>query len=403
MSVPSTGVRRPIALLLVAAVTALPGAEAAAQTTRVAVDAQAGVGYTTNPFLVIGDAASSGYTDFSVQPELLYQDERSEAALIARYRRSEYWRRYDAAEAYGAEARARREISPTVNMHANVVYDSSIIGQGGLGIVGVVDPTPSPDLGTPDIALLGLQSRQNSLVGALGGDWRMSARDTLTGEARISRIDYNGAQILTSSYTTSTTLGYTRALSERTSIGVQGSGAWTNFRRPGYSGSFYQPQATLNHQFNDRWRFSLMAGAVFISSTTERGTTKITGLSGNFSGCRDGGRGTACLRASSDAQATGLGDISRRYAAGADYSYRVRENDVVRASVDYSQVRATSDVPQLPRVSYLTGSVSYERAMSRTVFAGLSTQYRQASGGNLERPSDLNFRLFVRTRLGDPR
>lgn len=399
----SKGARAPVALLLTAAIATLPCAEAAAQSTRVAVDAQAAVGYSTSPFLVVGDAASSGYTELSVQPEVLYQDERTDAALIAHYRRTDYWRRYDAADSYGAEAQARRQVSQTVNMRANVVYESSIIGQGGPGIVGVVDPTPLPDLGTPDIALLGLRSRQNSLVGAIGGDWRMSARDTLTGDARISRIDYGGTQVLTSSYTTSTTLGYSRALSERTSIGVQGSGAWTNFRRPGFSGSFYQPQATLNHQFNDRLRFSLAAGAIFISSTTDRGTTKVTGLSGSLNGCNEGARSTTCIRASSDAQATGLGDISRRYGASADYSYRIRENDVVRASIDYSQVRETSNVLQLGRVAYLSGAVSYERGISRTVFAGVSTGYRQATGGGLDRPSDLNFRLFVRTRLGDPR
>lgn len=399
------GLRTPVALLLCAAVATLPCAQAAAQTTSVVVDVQAGVNYSTNPFLVRDGDTGSASTDLSVRPQLLYRDELNEAALVAQYRRSDYFTRYDAAEGYGAEAHGRRQISPTVNGHADLIYDSSIIGQGGFGLVGVVDPTPPPDLVTPDISLLGLRQRQQSYVAALGGDWRMSARDTLNGDVRVSRIDYGGGSggLLTSSRTTATMLGYSRTLSERTSIGLQGSGSWTEFGRRGNSGAFYQPQATLSHQLSDRVRMSLAAGAVFISSTTPTGTTKVTGLSGSFTACQTNERASGCLRASSDAQATGLGDISRRYSASADYSYRLRENDVVRATVDYSRIRETSNLPQLSSVAYLSAIGSYERSLSRRVFAGVSGGYRQATGGGLGRPSDLNFKFFVRTRLGDLR
>lgn len=396
--------RHPVAMLLSATLVALPCGEAAAQSTRLAVDVQAGAGYSNNPFLVQGDNTSSGFTELSVSPELTFRDEVGDASLIGRYHRTDYFGGYAAAEAYGVEARARRQFSPTFTGHADVAYDSSIIGQSGLGYVGVVNPVPGVDLGTPDIAVIGLNQRQRSLVSVLGADWRASARDTFNADVRLSRIDYDqSVGALTSSRTKGGSVGYSRSLSERTSVGLQGSASWTDFGRPGFSGSTYSPQATLNHQFNDRIRFTLAAGAVFISSTTDQGTTKVTGLSGSFSGCRVAGRSTACVRASSDAQATGLGDISRRYGGSFDYSYRVRENDVVRGSIDYSRVTATSQTLQPPSVDFVSATLSYERSFSQRVFGGASVAYRQATGGGLDRPSDTTFRLFIRTRLGDRR
>lgn len=401
------------ALVLTTALTTLPAVRAGAQEVRGSVDVQVGGGYSTNPFLLRGDntgATGSAFTELSVTPQLVVLDERSEATLLARYRRSDYLRRYDAAEAYGVEARGRRQLTQRLSGTADIAFDSSIIGQGGYGVVGVVNPNPGTDLGTPDIAVIGLNQRQYSLVSALGLNWRATERDTFSADARVARITYdnngnnNGALFpLTSSTTKGGTLGYTRALSSRMSIGAQVLGSWTEFGRPGFSGSSYQPQGTLSYRLNSRYHFTLAAGAVLISSTTDRGTAKTTGLSGNFYGCRQDTRATACVRLYSDSQATGLGDISRRYGGSADYSYRVRENDVLRATVDYSQIKATSSVIQLPDTAFFGVTGAYERKISQRLFGGASIGYRQATGDTLGRPNDVTFRFFLRTRLGDPR
>lgn len=395
------------AALLTGALATLSAAPVGAQETRAAVDVSAGASYSTNPFLIRDRGRDTGAfaTELAITPQVTFLDERNEATLLARYSRSDYLTRYSAAESYGVAAQARRAMTPTLNARADLSFDSSIIGQNGLGVVGVVDPTPGPDLGTPDIAVIGLNQRQNAIVAALGADWRVAPRDTLTGQVSINRISYgreSGA--LLSSRSTAATVGYSRALSERTSVGLQGSGTWIDYDRPGYSGHTYAPQATLTHQVNQQLNFTLGAGVIFVSSTTPAGTSNVTGFSGNFNGCRTAGRSTQCVRAYSDAQPTGLGDVSRRWGGAFDYSYRLRENDVLRASVDYSRLTATSDITlQAPRVEYLNASVAYERAVTRRLFAGASVGYRQASVSGLGTPSDTIFRLFLRTRLGDRR
>ena len=393
--------RAGVALPLGAALAVLPSALAEAQTTRFIVDGQAGVGYSTNPFVIDDNDTGSAFTELSITPQLVRLDEKGEAALSAYYRRTDYFTRYDSADSYGVEARARRQLSQTFNAHAVVSYDSSIIGQSSYGLVGVLDPSLPPDLGTPDIALLGLRQRQKSLVAAVGADLRISTRDTVNGELRASRISYADSGILTSSTTKSATLGWSHAVSARTSVGLQGSGSWTSFERQRTSGAFYQPQVTLTHQFSSSVTVTAALGALFITSRTPLGTTHSTGVSGNVFACKAGQRSNTCFRAYSDAQPTGFGDISKRQGAGLDYSYQVRENDVVRASVDYSRVQETSNLLQARNASFITGGASYEHGFSRRLFGGVTGGYRRATGGGRDWPSDLNVKVFVRARWGD--
>lgn len=394
------------ALLLTGALAALAGAPAVAQETRAAVDVAVGGSYSSNPFLIRDGGAGAFATELSVTPQVTFLDERSEATLAAHYRRSDYLTRYSAADSYGVSAQGRRALSPTVNARANLSLNSSIVGQNGLGVVGVVDPTPNPVPGTPDIAVIGLNQRQNAISAGLGADWRFGPRDTLTGQVSINRITYGdaGSFALLSSRTTAATVGYSRALSERTSIGVQGSASWIDYDQPGFSGTTYSPQFTFTRQVSEALNFSLGAGVIFLSSTTPLGTSKVTGFSGSFNGCRTAGRSTQCLRGYSDAQPTGLGDVSRRYGGALDYSYRLREADVLRATVEYSRLAATTDTTvQAANVGFLTGLASYERRFTRRFFAGASVGYRQATGNGFGNPSDTTFRLFLRTRLGDRR
>ncbi|MEG8037966.1 hypothetical protein QP166_00870 [Sphingomonas sp. LR60] len=401
--------RRSAALLLVTTAVALPLAPVSAQEMRVAVDVSAGGAYSTNPFLIRGGGGGAASTELSVTPQVSFVDERSEASIVARYRRSDYLTRYSSAEAYGFTALARRAMSARLNMRADVSFDSSIIGQNGLGVVGVVDPTltPGPVLGTPDITLIGLNQRQTTISASMGGDYRLSSRDTLNARASITRISYgdgNDAGPLLSSRTTAGTVGYSRALSERLSLGAQGSGSWIDYDNPSYSGHTYSPQLTLNYQLNPRINLSGGAGVVFVSSTTPRGTFNTTGFSGTLNACRNAGRSVQCLRAYSDAQPTGLGDVSLRYGAALDYSYQLREFDLVRASVDYSRLNTTSNTTlQAPNTDFFSAQTSYERSFTRRVFAGASVGYRQANGRGFGSPSDVTFRLFLRTRLGDIR
>lgn len=413
---------RPATLLLTVALATVPAVQAVAQETAVAVDVSAGGSYATNPFLVRGDSDGKGAfaTELAVTPQLMYRDERSNAALVARYRRSDYLDRYNSVEAYGFTAQAQRSLSSVLSANANVSYDSSIVGQGGLGVVGVVDPTLTPvpgiglpvpgigvpGVGVPDISLIGLNQRQNTLSASFGASLRVGPRDSLTGNVNANRVTYgsNSNIGLLSSRSTGAMIGYSRSLSERTSIGVQGSGSWTEYDRGDLHGSSYSPQGTLTHRLGERLSVDLAAGVVFISSTTARGRSNVTGFSGSLNGCHTGDRSARCLRAYSDAQATGLGDISRRYGGSFDYSYRLREKDVLRASIGYSRLLATSsDTLQIPQVGYLNVDGAYERSFTRRIFGGASVGYRQATGGGLGNPSDLIFRLFVRTRLGDRR
>jgi hypothetical protein len=395
-----TGMIRPLALASLVAM--LAAAPAAAQDIDATVDVQASAGIATNPFLVSGGDTSSAYGSITVTPALTRTDERGAVSLVGHYTRMEYVRRYDGTDGYGAALAAHRSLSPLVDVHANLVFDSSILGQGRVGTIAVVDPTPPPDLGTPDITLLGLRQRQTSFVTALGANWKLSERDVVGTDGTISVVNYGGGTLLNSSRTYNAIVSYARTISPRTSIGATASGSWVDYKRRDSSGSYYQPQLTLTRQLSETLNFSLAAGLLFITSTTDGLTQKTTGFSGSFSGCQQGQRGTACLRAYSDAQATGLGGISKRIGTSVDYSYVLAEHDLIRASAEYSRISQTSTALFIPNASYVGGGLNYEHGFSRTWFGGGSVNYRRATNGGLSNhTSDANFMLFVRTRLGD--
>jgi hypothetical protein len=399
---------RHAARVLATALATAAALPAAAQTTAFVVDVQAALGYSTNPFLQDGDDSGAAFSEITIQPQLLYQDDVGDAALIGHYRRNDYFSRFGSTDSYGAEANAQRRLSPLVTLRGGLSYDSSILGQGTAGLVSVVDPTvvsplpTTPLPGSPDIALLGLRERQETLGASIGAAWRLSTRDTVTTDVSANKLNY-GADALTSSRTISGAIGYSRALSERTSVGLQGSASWVNFQRTGYSGTYYQPQLTLTRQVSPTISLNAAAGLLFVTSKTNLSTTRTTGFSGNLSACKQGDRSATCLRASSGAQPSGLGDVSRQQSIGVDYSYRVREHDTLRASLDYSRTQQTSPLLRLPNTSFVTGLAAYEHGFSRTIFGGISGGYRTVSGAGLDRRSDANVRIFVRSRWGEPK
>lgn len=398
-------VSRAIPVVRAAAVVAtlLSPAAAWSQTTELTVSAQAQGGYSTNPFFVGTGDTGSAYVDLSIQPQLAQVDELGNVVISANYHRTEYFRRYDGTDSYGVDASGQRRLSPLLAVHVNAGYYSAILGQGGLTTPTVVDPT-TPVVGPtlPDITVLGLRQRQESINAGVGTDWQLSPLDSTSLGVRMSRYDYgNNDPRLTSSRSISADASYTRTLSSRTSVGLSGSGTWTEFGRGGSSGDYYSAQATYHRQLSEHLRMDLAAGILFIQSTTAGGRINTTGFSGNASLCSDAKRQTYCVRAYSSAQPTGFGDISKSYGAGLSYSYRLNEDDFITANADYSRVETTSSLLQIPRSNYVNASLGYEHSFTRTLVGGAGAGYRRISGGFFDHEDDLNLRIYLRISLGD--
>lgn len=389
-------------IVIAALAASVPSLPAAAQDTQLSVSAQAQGGYATNPFLIRGDDTGSAYVDLSIRPQVVQSDELGQVSASASYNRTEYLRRFDGTDSYGAEASGQRKLSELITGRANVAYYSSILGQGGLGIPTVVDPTLPPGPALPDVTVLGLRRRQELLTAGLGAGWQFSPRDSGATDISMSRVDYGGGDdLLTSSRSISATASYTRTLSSRTSVGLRGSGSWTEFGRSGYNGAYYSAELTYQRQLNETMKLDLAAGLLFIRSDTNLGQTNSTGFSGSATLCDTRQRQTLCVRAYSSAQPTGFGDVSKSYGGSVNYSYRINEDDFIVAGVDFSQVDTTASLIQIPSSKYFNANGSYEHNFSNRLVGGLGAGYRRTAGGFFGHEDDLNLRAYVRIRLGD--
>ena len=418
-----------------------------AQRTSLSVDVVGGAGYATNPLLDVGDDTESAFAELSVVPRLSLIDEASVSTLELRYRRTEYFQRYDATEDYGAAASTSRSLTERLSFNAEVSFDSSIIGERGFdallaGTGPITGPTFGTDVGTgtgtgtgagtgvgtgtgigvgagftpgfgsgvtilPDdlnqLGLIGLRERQNRFAAAVGAQFRASASDSFQGSLNFSKSTYGGRLNDLGFLTYGGSLGYARALSTLTQVGVQTSAQQIDYDRRGSSSGVYALQGTLSTRLGPNYTFSGAAGVQYIDRQFQGRSGGSTGLSGNASLCRKDERTDLCLRAFREAAATGFGQVSRVYGAGLDGSYRLGEADFLRARVSYSNSDGQGVDGGLGATSFLNSGVSYDRRLSQRLSGGASLGYRDAYDSVVGRPADVSAQIFVRARLGDLR
>jgi hypothetical protein len=368
---------------------------------RFRLDATAGLGYSSNPFLTVGDDKGSGFLELGLFSSYELVDEVSSSAAEAYYRRSQYLRNYDGSEAYGASLRTVYKINERLELRARAGLDSSILGERGSAVfvpVPPLDPSDPPEPLDPDLRLFGLGQRQNQLSADLGFNYRLSEADILGGDFELRRVQYDGVGLF--DYTAaSASASYTRALSERLQVGGRLAAQWIDYDAQGSSSAVYQPQLTASTQLSPLWKLTASAGLLIVRTRNSGVSDSSVGLSASVSGCRTTERSGLCLSAQRDAAPSGLGEVLRRTDLSADYSYRLDSKSTVRASVGLSRTGATSR-DDLGAVTFARASAGYEREISRRLTGGVSLGYRDIYGSGIGQSADVNGQVFVRARLG---
>jgi len=410
-----------------------------AQEDRLSVDVVGSAGYSNNPFALVDDNTDSALVSVDVLPRYQRLTERSTLTLSGAASFQRYLRRYSNNESYSASADYALRASEQVTAHTRLDLLSSVLGANNFlpGIVGAgqaspaigsgagtttgvdagggggtivpgANPTVVPLMPFTDIGLFGLRNRRRSA--RLGGDVAigLSAQESLTvsgyGEvARFSQLpefgDYEAF---------GATLGYSRRLSERLTVGLRGSVSDFNYQTSDSDSRALSLEATGSTRLSELWSADGAVGVTFVDSGAV-GSTRRTSLSGNVNLTRRGELSSLSFQGSRQVSPTGLAGTQYVSTIGVNWSRRLGERENVSLSANYSNVGGGGqDLTRIPgglpfQTEFGQVIAGYDRQINRRMRFVASANYRQLFGGNAGRPRDFGGQLGLSYRIGDPR
>ena len=387
-------------LILAGVLSTLPGVACAQDNIELTADVAGNIGYSTNPFTESGGDTGSGVADIQVRPRATLRGERSVIVLSGSAQYQKYFRRYDDAQNYLAALDYRGTPSEHLTTHLGVTYDNSILGSNR-GFVGAFDPTQPevpPVIGS-DLALFGTRDRRSSL--GVNGDlsFVLSPRDTISPSAyfvrsryrRFSQGNYDGY---------GGTLAYSRQMSERLQLGVQGTVAKYDYEGLAGDSTVYTVRGTGSYTFSPRWKVD---GAVGVSFVDEQSRGSRATLSGNVNLCRLSELSNLCIALSRSVVPSGFAGTQTETSIGLNYSSRVSERGTIFASAAYAKNGNNNPLLLFGSNEYFSATVGYERSINERLRMTANTRYRDVFGVGGNRGADYGGQVGVTYKIGDNR
>lgn len=367
-------------------------------------DATVSTGYSRNPFSSTGNDPSSGYVQINARPAVTLTGEHNVISLVGLFSLEHYFRLYPDTNSYGATLNYSGTPSARLTTHANVHYDSSIVGAYQANNPALTAPTTGTDL-----SLFGTRSRRRSLTATGDATYVLSARDSLTANGFYDVVRYGGqatqaAQanlaLLTNYDGYGGGAGYARRLSGALQIGVQASTARYIYQGLLGNSDIYTLQATVNDQISSQWSLAAALGGSRASRTI--GGTSTAGT-GSLTLCQLGPRHRLCLLAQDALLPTStLGTINTK-SINVNYTYNLSERSNVSASGAYSRNGQSAVTRSFVQNTYVTASANYDRTLRPRIHLMVTTQYRKVMGGASNRPDDFGGSVGISVRFGEYR
>jgi len=395
---------------------ALPSIASAQSVERLSADVSATAAYSNNPFSVAGTDTGSPLLTLDFSPRFQILTQRSTITVSANANLQQYLRRYGRNDSYSGAVDYVLRPSERITARARLDLSSSVLGafNGYRPAVGTADGSALPGATTPatpfvpvtDIGLFGLRSRQN--LARLSGDisFGLSSRDSLTASGYAEAARYNTVPQFGDYDAYSASLGYTRQVSDRISIGLRASASSFNYKSPNSNSRVFPIEVTISGRLSERWSVDGAIGATFVDNNAVGSTSK-TSLSGNVNLCRRSDLSSLCIQAARQASPTGLVGTQYVTSAGLNWTTRLSEKANLSFSGNYSKV-GTDSVRLLPgniplQNEFAQAVASYDRRISERLRLIVSASYRALLNANAGRPKDFGGQIGISYRLGDTR
>ncbi len=390
--------------VVVASVFFSPGSAQAE--TRAWINTSLSAEIATNPYLQGGSKTSAATGLLTVSPGVEFVDAVKTISLTGDFRHQEFSRNYRSADDYSVNASLRTLFARRLNYDATISYDNAVVGANNLLTFGA-NPTngglvPAPPGG---ITLNGLGQRREAISGDVGLNYTASARDSLQTRGGFSFVRFPSASVAREYNDASASIGYSRILNSRITIGLNLSVSRADYLRTLIGdATTISPQATFSTKFGPNWT---LVAALGVSHST---VYRLTGKSGQNSAsgrlvlCNVTSRVKFCVRGSRSVQPTSLGNgVRPQTSIGASYNLRLDSNSTIDATANITRSSQFNQgtVTTNGSVAYGQASLKYSRRISQRLDAFVTGSYANSYNDAVPRKANSLISVGISYTFGD--
>jgi hypothetical protein len=373
------------------------------------VDLEAGVGYSTNPFLSFYSGAGRAFARASFRAVHNRWTERTTTTLAAYGENIAYLGRYGSQQLFSLSAHYDRLVSQTVKLFGDL--DGSLDRNGQLGTRFISLPLIAPVGGVPTPSLPGasyLDVLANGptygLSGQGGAQVTSSPREVWTFRSGYSRTMFRGTALDRTYSDFFGSAAYDRKIDQRTTFGGILTARQSLYDGPG-NVRVITPQVTVRKSLSPQTDFTAALGVSFARIDDGVTVHRSTGLAANGSLCHSGQSDRICASVSRDQQVSSIIGPVTSLGANVDYVRKIDANQSLQLTVGASRSSRPFTTLIAPlstsRSDYVTAAGSYSRRLGNRWFTGVNVSYRKLYQAGPDPKADVGGSFFVRYRLGD--
>jgi hypothetical protein len=372
------------------------------------IDITAGLGYSSNPFLEIGNSQSSAYGRLSARGVHAWGGERGQSSIAAFVEGTGYLNDYGFESIFSINADTQQQVSEKVSLFGSASVNGDLAGQlsNRFLFVPPFPVVPDPNLPPPPVTVddpdvFSFAGRQYRIYGQGGASISVSERGNLTVSGGAQRTIYKDD--LLNDFTDIFVNGsYNHSLSERTTVGFRVGATRTEYANSSSNSTIINPAVTVRTLLSENWDASAAVGVSF--SDVEGplgGSENTTNLSLDAQICRSLQTDRFCAHASRYAQSSSRASIVTTTSVGVDWFKQLDEDSTLQLSS--SVVRYDSQVATLTdfRSHHFRLAASYSRNIGQRLSAGADVGIRALSQDGPDADKDIGGSLFLRYRIGD--
>jgi hypothetical protein len=383
---------------------------AGAETTDI-LDLSASAGFSTNPG-INGNNGGSGFGRISAYGDHSWVTERSSTSVHGFLENTFYLKGgYGSQRIFNVGADTNYTVSPTLSLYGNLYFFGDINGQLSnrlISVPGAPPPVSGPGLPPPTILpnFVGF-GHTYQLNGQIGASIRSSELSTISLSAGAQHGWYTGNSAL--DYTTYFgSVGYSRQISERTSIGPSVYVTYQDYTQGNWA-NIINPSLTAHTQLSETVTADGAVGVLVVNQHRLGQSNTSVSPSFRLGVCAQGQLSSLCAHVARDAHSsfsnpTTIGSrASVTTTADLTYYRQVSEKGTVQASLYATHYSASTTGPNglNLRQTYLSGVVGYDRNVGHRLFAGVNVGGRKVFQTGPDPKMDFNANIYLRYRIGD--
>lgn len=370
------------------------------------LDLTASLGYSTNPFLDLGNSTDSAFGRLSARGVHTWASDRGFTSITGFVEGSTYLSDYGLESIFSVDASTQRELSEKVSAFASVGFSGDLSGQLSNRFLytpplpQVPDPTLPPPPTVTDPNVFTFTGRQYNLYGQAGASIQTSERGSVSISAGAQRLIYTSS--LLNDYTTFFGRAYyNHTLSERTTVGFGLNGDYTNYDNIGDHSTVLNPMVTISTRLSEYWDVSGSVGVSFSNSERLGSSDSSTNLSLNGSICHSSLTERLCGRVDRYSQSASRAVLSTSTSAGVDWYKKIDDRQTVQVGVSVVHYSSDAQIVQDFSSNYFNFAASYSRLVGTRFSVGADVAARMLRQDGPDPDADFSGSLFLRYRLGD--